>query len=328
MMDNTLGESNSLPQLPRIVRDMTAIGLVAVDKRMNIVIWNRFMEINSGMPADEVLGRNLFECFPYLPQAWLEKKLKTIMVLKNTAYSSWQQRPYLFEFANVNSVSSDIEKMYQDCSFWPLRNEDNTILGACISVQDVTETALAQQMLEAAVEQNLSLEETSQRDALTGMFNRRYFDEQMALEIQRAEHFGWDLCLAMLDIDFFKKVNDTYGHDAGDVVLKTVALILLKSIRTSDILCRFGGEEFALILPKLNLAQAPEICERILNAIRAAVIEVDAKTSLQITMSMGVSQFTSELTPNDLLKQADQALYDSKHGGRNRFTLYRQGNTD
>ena len=311
---------------PRVLRDMTAIGLVAVDKRMNVVIWNRFMEVNSQHSAEDVIGRNLFEVFPDLPAAWLEKKLKTIMVLKNTAYSSWQQRPYLFKFMNNGSVTADAEYMFQDCSFWALRDESGTVQGACISVQDVTETVLAQQMLEAAVEQNLKLEETSQRDALTGMFNRRYFDEQIRLEVQRARHYGWDFCFAMLDIDFFKKVNDTYGHDGGDAVLKAVSLTLLKQVRNSDVLCRFGGEEFALILPKIEIERGREVCERLLESVRATTIE-HGDTKIQVTISIGMSQFHPDMNPADLLKQADLALYQSKRNGRNRYTVFSEEDT-
>lgn len=312
----------TIPQLPRLVRDMAAIGLVAVDKRMNVLIWNRFMELNSQQEAELVVGRNLFECFPELPQAWLEKKLKTIMVLKNTAFSSWQQRPYLFQFAYTGSVTTDVEWMYQDCSFWALRDETGAVQGACISIQDVTETAMAQKMLEEAVEQNLSLEETSQRDALTGLFNRRYFDEHIRLEMQRAQHYNWNFCLAMLDIDFFKKVNDTYGHDGGDEVLKSVATTLLKQVRNSDILCRFGGEEFVLLLPKLDIQQSPDICERIVTQIRETPIEISDGRVINITMSIGISGYRGGMNANELMKEADQALYFSKENGRNQFTIF------
>lgn len=322
MDDDNLNPSYAMPELPRLVRDMTAIGLVAVDKRMNVLIWNRFMEINSQQDAEMVVGRNLFECFPDLPKAWLEKKLKTIMILKNTAFSSWQQRPYVFPFTYTGTVTNDVEWMYQDCSFWALRDETGAVQGACISIQDVSETAMAQKMLEAAVEQNLSLEETSQRDALTGLFNRRYFDEHIRLEMHRAQHYQWHFCLAMLDIDFFKKVNDTYGHDAGDEVLRSVAQTLLKQIRNSDILCRFGGEEFVLLLPKMDIKDGNNICERIVTEIRNTPIEIHDQQTIHITMSIGISRYRAGINPNDLLKEADQALYASKQNGRNQFTVF------
>ncbi len=314
-------ESSGMPIVPRLLRDMSAVGLVAVDKRMNVVLWNRFMEMHSHLSAAEVEGRNLFDCFPELPQAWLEKKLKTIMLLKNTAYSSWQQRPYLFKFPNVSSVTSEAEQMFQDGSFWALRDESGQVQGACISIHDVTEFAIAQQLLEEAAEQTLNLEEISYRDALTGLYNRRFFDEQIRHEMQRARHFGWDFSLAMVDIDFFKKVNDTYGHDAGDEVLKGVALTLLKELRASDTLCRFGGEEFVMLLPKVNRDNVQEIADRLLDSVRAAQVDAQEAT-ISVTISLGISQYREGVNGEQLLKEADKALYISKTGGRDRFTLF------
>ncbi|MCU7850172.1 MAG: diguanylate cyclase [Candidatus Thiodiazotropha sp. (ex Lucinoma kastoroae)] len=316
-----MDDSSPYLELPRFIRDMPAIGLVAVDRRMNIIMWNKFMEIHSQLHQDEVLGRNLFDSFPELPIKWLEKKLKTIMVLKNTAYSSWQQRPCLFKFTNVSAITTDVEYMYQDCSFWALKDESGNVLGVCMTVYDVTETAISQQLLEEATEHAINMEESSLRDGLTGLYNRRYLDKQINQEIQLSKRYNWDLSLAMVDIDFFKKVNDQYGHDAGDEVLQSVSNTMMGQLRGTDILCRYGGEEFALIMPKINLEKAASILDRLRSSIETSSIRVGDQ-SISVSVSMGVSQYSEQSTLDELFKQADHALYQSKKNGRNRVTLY------
>lgn len=311
----------SIADFPDIVVEMVAVGIFAMDRRMNIILWNRFMEIHSQLRANEVLGKNLFDCFPELSRKWLEKKLRTIMVLKSQSFTSWKERPYLLKFPNVHSMSNDAEFMYQACSFWPLKDKSNLVRGVCISIHDVTETAVTQRLLEKATEQALTLEETSQRDSLTGLYNRYFFDEQISQEIARARRYQWNMGLIMLDIDHFKKVNDTYGHPGGDEVLRVVAFTLLKQLRSSDILCRYGGEEFAMILPQVNEEKGRYVADRLRTSIEEANIDFEGQ-NIKVTISMGFSLLRDDMTPGQLIGEADSALYMSKNSGRNCVTCF------
>ena len=177
--------------------------------------------------------------------------------------------------------------------------------------------ALAVNALEAAWE----LAETSRRsrtDALTGAWNRRHFDEQLERVLNETDRFGKPCALVICDIDFFKKVNDTYGHDAGDAVLVQVADVLREGVRTVDICARLGGEEFALLLPQTDVDGAVELADRLRMRVEALAI-LHGGVSIRVTVSMGVATYQPG-TPGkgQLFKQADERLYAAKNGGRNR----------
>ncbi len=159
----------------------------------------------------------------------------------------------------------------------------------------------------------------SMRDPLTGLYNRRYLESSMDRELKRARRTGTTIGLIMLDVDHFKRLNDTRGHDAGDFVLGNVAEMLGHATRGSDIACRFGGEEFALILPGASLEVARERAESIRATFAAARFEFNGEPLAPMTLSAGVAT----LGPDDpdwsrALHQADRALYTAKQAGRNR----------
>jgi diguanylate cyclase (GGDEF)-like protein len=172
--------------------------------------------------------------------------------------------------------------------------------------------------------ENVDLHETVQQqavtDELTGLFNVRQFHSRLDSEIERAERFGTPLSLVMLDIDKFKSVNDTYGHQQGDRVLVEVARVLRRLSRDVDLAARYGGEEMAVILPQTDLAGAEQGAERMRSAIQAMQIpRLDGDGLLPITASFGVASFPSQGTDKtSLIAAADAALYRAKRGGRNR----------
>jgi diguanylate cyclase (GGDEF)-like protein len=158
----------------------------------------------------------------------------------------------------------------------------------------------------------------SRTDALTGLWNRRHFDEQFERVLAETDRFGGSSTLVICDIDFFKKVNDTYGHDAGDSVLRQVSAVLRNGVRTVDICARLGGEEFALILPQTALDGATELAERLRARIEALTVEHGGVT-LRVTISVGVATYAAGASNKQtLFKRADQLLYEAKRGGRNR----------
>ena len=306
--------------LEHIAQDMSSVGIFVLDKRQNIMFWNRFMEIHSQLPKDVVLGKNLMECFPELNEDWIERKIKSVMVLRNQSYLSWRQRPYLLRFPNVQALNGDSAFMYQDCAFWPLKSVKGSVIGTCVSIHDVTEIAVTQDLLERATDEMISKEESSQRDALTGLYNRGFFDELITQDIARARRQQWDLSLMMIDIDHFKSINDRYGHPGGDEVLRHVTKAMLQQLRTSDVLCRYGGEEFSLILPQTGTEKSKFVGERIRRAVESTLISYD-DAGISVTISIGSAMLKNNMTSGSLINHADQALYTSKNEGRNRVTI-------
>jgi diguanylate cyclase (GGDEF)-like protein len=307
---------------PRIIDDLLTVGLVVVDRRFTVVMWNRFMELNSSMRAEAVLGKNLFDAFPELNRNWLEKKIRSCLVLKTASFSSWQQRPYLFRFKVSSMDAGEADFMHQDASIFPVYDHEDVVQGACITIQDVTAIAEAKLLLDRTMDQALDLEETSQRDGLTGLYNRKFFDEQITQEILSSRRYGWPLAMAMIDIDHFKSVNDRFGHGGGDAVLRSLSTQLRAMLRASDTLCRYGGEEFSLILPHINQDSATVLLERLRKAVEGMVVELPDGKQVTVTMSVGLATLQDGMTPGQLVSNADKALYASKHAGRNRVTSY------
>jgi len=173
---------------------------------------------------------------------------------------------------------------------------------------------------------NLRLRETlrnqSIRDALTGLFNRRYLEETLERELYRAARSQHPLGIIMLDLDHFKHFNDTFGHDAGDLVLRELGQLLQAHIRGSDIACRYGGEEFTLILPEAPLETTRERAETLRIAVKRLVVQHRGQPLGALSMSLGVAAFPEHGAAADgLLHMADQALYQAKREGRDRVVV-------
>ena len=158
----------------------------------------------------------------------------------------------------------------------------------------------------------------TREDSLTKLFNRRYFFEVAAIEFERARRYGTTLSLMMIDLDFFKRVNDKYGHQAGDRVLNQVAHLMQSVVRATDIVGRYGGEEFVVLLTQAGLAEAMVLAERLRSKINNAEIVVDGHR-LRVSISIGVSErLPADTSFDDLVSRADSALYQAKAAGRNR----------
>ncbi|MEA3489823.1 MAG: GGDEF domain-containing protein [Candidatus Omnitrophota bacterium] len=174
-------------------------------------------------------------------------------------------------------------------------------------------------------------------DGLTGLYTQKYFKEHLEREIHRSQRYKSPLSLVMCDIDYFKTFNDTYGHLAGDMALKTVARIISENVRASDIVTRYGGEEFAILLMETGMEdatnvakrlkdltdQALEVADRIKKRVQKTEIDIE-HTGASVTLSMGVSSYNGaeDYKPEYLISEADHALYESKNNGRNLITVF------
>ena len=170
--------------------------------------------------------------------------------------------------------------------------------------------------VETAHSRESKLKNLAETDSLTGLYNRKYIFSHLNKAIGNAHQYSADLCLLMLDIDHFKKVNDTYGHQAGDEVLKQVAVTITKTMRDRDIVGRYGGEEFILGLINITSEHAKRIAERIRNTIADTPISINEQV-IQITVSIGLACLDMEDDLKGLIKRADMALYSAKESGRN-----------
>ena len=163
----------------------------------------------------------------------------------------------------------------------------------------------------------------SKTDGLTGLSNRRYFVELLTRELARASRYDKPLSLVFIDLDHFKRVNDTRGHAAGDAVLVAVAGVLRDCVRELDVACRHGGEEFAILLPETPLDGARELATRLSTALAAKAIDVGEGEPVRITMSIGIASVSAagSMTVDDFMRRADAALYEAKNSGRDRIVI-------
>lgn len=161
-------------------------------------------------------------------------------------------------------------------------------------------------------------EQLSVTDPLTGLLNRRYMVQRLAEEVKRSNRHGYPMAFVMLDVDHFKSYNDTFGHPAGDEALKIVASVIRETLRDADVAVRFGGEEFAILLPQTTDSEAANIANRVRQNVAAT--EFPHRT---VTISVGVASCSSEVCAQmDMISAADQALYRAKAEGRNRVWIY------
>ncbi len=167
------------------------------------------------------------------------------------------------------------------------------------------------------------LEQESITDPLMGIFNRRFLDRRLQEEVLRAKRHKLELAILLLDIDHFKRVNDTWGHQNGDIVLRHLARLLLDALRQTDLLARYGGEEFVVVLPHTTKQEAALLAERLRRMVAASPVALDGlpagQQQLQVTVSIGISCLLAEDdTPDAIFERADRALYQAKQAGRNR----------
>lgn len=314
-----MDETGQTINLPDFIAQWVDVGIFVVDRDMKIMLWNHFMARHSGRKAEDVVGRNLFECFRELPEAWLGKKLKSVFMLKNFAFTSWEQRPYLFRFPHNRPITEGGDFMFQNCTFLPVKNARGDVDSVCVTLFDATDVGLSQTLLKDALE---SLKESSNRDGLTGIYNRRYLEQYLSMEFDRANRYGGQFSFILFDFDHFKKINDTFGHLAGDEVLSCISRRVSAMLRTTDVLGRYGGEEFGVILSETCIEDARHFAERLRAVVSMELVSYKHLT-IPVSVSIGLSQFEPGISSYEqLISNADVALYESKEMGRDRVTCF------
>jgi diguanylate cyclase len=295
------------------------VGLVVLDLDMHVKLWNGFMQNHSARSSAEVLDVCIFDLFPELPEAWFRRKLQAVTVLHNSAFTTWEQRPYLFRFKNYRPVTGAAEFMYQNCTMLPLTDATGEVNHICLIVYDVTEVAVNRLQLQQA---NAQLRHISRTDGLTGLLNRKTWEQSLRAEFKRFQRYRHSCSLIMLDIDHFKDINDTYGHTAGDEVIRRTAAILKEGLRESDIAGRYGGEEFVVILVDTDADGAQVVAERLRTRIEASSVPYEQHI-INYTVSLGIAELTPKISdPTMWIDTADRGLYNAKRAGRNQAIIY------
>ena len=243
----------------------------------------------------------------------------------------------IFELIKLlNNKSEYILTPDKKIGLFPLISE-NKLLG-CI-VTKSTENILSEKEIEYLEQLSLQAATTINRanvyaeilkhatlDALTGFYNRRQLEERVKQEASSAKRQKRNLCAIMTDIDFFKSVNDTYGHAAGDMVLKTVSKVIKTQLRDYDIAGRYGGEEFVILLPYTKLEEAKMVAERLRYAVETKKIDISKivpeKENISVTISLGVAQYNPNEYEKVFIQNADKALYEAKESGRNKVVIH------
>ena len=272
-----------------------------------------------------------------MAQKWLGKSLSEIEGQDPIeVFRSWPQLLNRFFFTEYSREEIEIPgnpTHTLEIIVTPIYNRTNSLEGRVILARDITDRKLLEtklkslnQSLQTQLDENerlrLQLQEQAIRDPLTGVFNRRFFAEALDKESARAGREDTPFSVIILDVDRFKQFNDTYGHKCGDVVLQSLAKFLTENTRRGDIVCRYGGEEFVILMPDAEISSAYERAELFRRQFEKMTIEYDGKL-LRCTFSAGVASFPlHSISGEALLNFADQALYRSKENGRNRVTVY------
>lgn len=295
------------------------VGLVVLDLNLHIKLWNGFMQNHSAKTSADVLDECIFTVFPELPEAWFRRKLQSVTVLHNASFTTWEQRPYLFRFKNYRPVTGAAEHMYQNCTMLPLTDARGQVNHVCLIVYDVTEVAINRLQLQKA---NAQLHHISRTDGLTGLLNRKTWEQSLRHEFKRFQRYHHACSLIMFDIDHFKNINDSFGHTAGDEVIRRTAATLLEGLRDSDVAGRYGGEEFAVILVDTDATGARVVAERLRTRIEAASVPFEQHV-INFTISLGIAELSPKITDSTMwIDTADRGLYNAKRSGRNQSSVY------
>jgi diguanylate cyclase (GGDEF)-like protein/PAS domain S-box-containing protein len=290
-------------------------GLLVLDEQ------NRILDINPAMgnflenKVASYIGQNVSEVFVEWMEEidFLEERIETRIELK---------------------VPKDPSR-YLDLRVTPLFDRYGSLNGHLMVFRDITQRKLVEKRLRYVNDRQQSqlieigllqskLREQAIRDPLTNLFNRRYLEETLDHEIARASREDYSICIMMIDLDHFKKVNDTYGHEAGDNVLKAIATTLSIETRRGDFACRYGGEEFVVVMLNMDHHVAYERAEKLRNTLNSLYIPYGIY-SLTITISMGIACYpTHGLTREAILRAADKAMYAAKEAGRDHILSYDQ----
>ncbi len=320
-----LDPSAVIPERVKTAMDALAEGVLFLDRRGRIVLANRAFVEKMGQPAESLLGLEVSK-LPW-SQSRADEEHHPVRLPWTGVLRDGRSR--MGVAINVTAAEGEVLTFAANCA--PITDPRGAVRGALVTFDDLTELQRKNEDLEDTLEmlqasqeqikdQNKKLEFLATRDPLTLCLNRRSFIERFASAFESAAEHGNELCCIMVDIDHFKAVNDRHGHATGDQVISLMGQTLTGAVRGDDLVCRYGGEEFCVVLPETEGKQAKAICERIRESLPGRAWEKEILPgSAKLTASFGLTMMSlGAATPEELLDQADKALYAAKDHGRNR----------
>lgn len=307
--------------------DAVSNGLIILDAQGKILFWNQWMQVHSGIDQTEVLGKELQELFPELLSSRLLMAVGGALAQGQASLlsQSLNKAPLpLFQTQPQHGTAAGKERISQAIQVVPI-SVKGLARHCLIQVTDVSFSVAREKLLR---NQAQVLRDYSHRDSLTGLANRRHLDEYLDAELKRAIRATTSFAVILIDIDYFKLYNDTYGHQMGDYCLTQVAIALKASLkRPGDMVARYGGEEFAVLLGDTDRQGAEAVAKTL--CANVAALHIEHRTSTvtpQVTISLGVASAVPgrQCEPKMLLAAADVALYQAKRQGRNRVAVFEE----
>lgn len=302
----------------RLMADLVVPTFV-LDPERRVIIWNKACERLTGVPASEVIGttehwRGFYDearhCLADVLALGQPEELSSLY----SHHTTMDDTGLGLRAENWCIMPRAGRRCYLAIDAGPIFDDEGNLIAVIETLRDITQQKEAQ----------TTLQRLATKDGLTGIANRRCFDEALATEWHRAQRDKTSIALLLIDVDHFKRYNDTYGHQKGDECLKNVANALQEKVfRPSDLVARYGGEEFVILIPNIDLAGARMVADRIQQHVYGLSIpHVASEIDGQVSVSIGVAATipTLNLTAEQLLAAADDALYAAKHAGRNRVT--------
>ncbi|MGK9174389.1 diguanylate cyclase [Yokenella regensburgei] len=289
-----------------------SLGVIVVDANYRITLWNAWLETHTGRTAKETLGEDFFKIFPDLRNHRVGVALK--QALSHNLPALLSQSLHRSPFPLFADPTQPGQRLSQAVTIVPLGDSERYGLIQIVDVSiAVRRESLLREQAHVLLSQSLS-------DGLTGVGNRRYFDVCIDKEWRASKRNNKSLSLLLIDVDHFKRYNDRYGHQQGDLCLKQVAAAMRNALpRQSDLLFRYGGEEFCALLPEMRSADAVEVAEKLRASVQnLALPHANAPAGI-VSVSIGVASHNqrSQKEYGQLIQAADDALYEAKHAGRN-----------
>lgn len=304
--------------------DGSSVPTFVIDREHRVIHWNRACEIITGVAGRDIIGtRNQWTAFYDN-----ERPVMADLILNNAV----EKDVDLF-YHGKNRASQVLAGAFEAEDYFPhlggtgkwlfftaapLRNSAGQFIGAIETLQDITLQKQAELSLRASEEKFRIMSIT---DALTSLYNARYFHEQIEIEIRRAVRYQRPLSLLMIDLDDFKQLNDTHGHLEGDRALARVSAEIRQSCREVDTAYRYGGEEFTVILPETGLGVASSLAERLVRQVSANPLCTEAGATVGLTASIGIAELRPGDTAKSLLRRADEGVYAAKRRGKNCWSV-------
>ena len=309
---------SSLTFAIRLMQDLV-IPTFVLNAERRVIIWNKACERLTGVSASEVIGtsehwRGFYDEPRYCLADTLVLGQTDSLANLYITHSEMTDAELGLRAENWCVMPRAGHQCYLAIDAGPIFDEDGALIAVVETLRDITQQKEAQ----------MALQRLATKDGLTGIANRRCFDEALTAEWQRAQRDQTSLALLLIDVDYFKRYNDTYGHQKGDLCLKNVAMAMEEKIfRPADLVARYGGEEFVILMPNTDLTGAHLVAERIVQHIREQAIPhetSDCGGLLSVSAGVAANIPSPSISADRLLAAADSALYAAKHAGRNRVS--------